>query len=159
MAENCSWLILKIYSAKEIGFLISILSAVSCLFLSVLVKGIWCDWLHGFVADSVWKIVLKSSIFVSDHLQHFSCVYQQYSLQWRHMDAMTSQITSNSAVRSTVCSGLHQRKYQSPASLDHLERNTPVTGGFPSQRASNTEIVFMPDVITDIQWNLSITTT
>ena len=49
------------------------------------------------------------------------------------MSAMASQITGISIVCSTVCSSLGQRKHQSSASL--------VTGGFPSQRASNTENV------------------
>ena len=56
------------------------------------------------------------------------------------ISAMASQITGISDVYSTVCSGAHQRKHQSSTSLA-FERNPPVTGGFPSQRASNAENV------------------
>ena len=34
------------------------------------------------------------------------------TLQWCHMSVMASQITGNSIVLSTPCSGVHQRKYQ-----------------------------------------------
>ena len=47
------------------------------------------------------------------------------------MSAIASQITGVSIVCSTVCSCAHQRKHQSSMSQ--------VTGGFPSQRASNVE--------------------
>ena len=53
-------------------------------------------------------------------------------LQLRHIDVMESQITSASTVFLTVCWGTYQRKYWSSASL---------TGGLPTQRASNTENV------------------
>ena len=64
-------------------------------------------------------------------------------LQWCHLSIMASQITSNSTVCSTVCSGLHQRKHQSSLLLAVSEGKPLVTGGFPSQRASNMEKVFM----------------
>ena len=54
------------------------------------------------------------------------------------MSAMVSQITDVSIVCSTDCSGANQRKHQSSAPLGLCEGNPPVTGGFPSQRASNT---------------------
>ena len=38
---------------------------------------------------------------------------------------------------SIACSGWHPKKHQSSALLVHCEGNPPVTGGFPSQRASN----------------------
>ena len=64
---------------------------------------------------------------------------------WHYSDvmisAMASQITSASIVCSTVCSVADQRKHQSSASLALCQGNPPVAGGFPSQRASNAEIV------------------
>ena len=48
-------------------------------------------------------------------------------LQWSHMNVMSSQITTNSTVYSTFCSGELQRKGQSSASLALMR-------GFPSQR-------------------------
>ena len=54
------------------------------------------------------------------------------------MSALAFQITSVSIVCSTVCSCTDQRKHQSSASLA-FEWNSPVTGGFPSQRSSNAE--------------------
>ena len=44
-------------------------------------------------------------------------------------------------VSSTVCSGKDQLKHQSSASLVLVRGNPPVTGGFPSQRASIAENV------------------
>ena len=51
------------------------------------------------------------------------------------MGSMVSQITSLTTVSSTVYSGVDHKKYQSSASL--CEGNSPVTGEFPTQRASN----------------------
>ena len=57
------------------------------------------------------------------------------------MSAMASQITGVSVVCSTGCSGPGQRKHQSSASLTFVRWDPAVTGGFPSQRASNAENV------------------
>ena len=54
------------------------------------------------------------------------------------MSTMASRITSLTTVYSTVYSGADQRKHQNSASL---EGNSPVTGEFPAQRASNAENV------------------
>ena len=51
------------------------------------------------------------------------------------MSAMASHIIGVSVVCSTVCSTTDQRKHRSSVS--------PVTGGFPLQRASNKENVFI----------------
>ena len=56
------------------------------------------------------------------------------------MGVLTSQITSLTIVYSTVYSGADQRKDQSSAPLD-FTGNSPVTGEFPAQIASNTENV------------------
>ena len=55
------------------------------------------------------------------------------------MSVIAAQMTGVSIVCSAVCSGADQRKYQSSASL--IFGNPPVTGGFPSQRASYVENV------------------
>ena len=57
------------------------------------------------------------------------------------MGAMASQITSLTIVYSTVYSGADQRKHQSSASPAFVRGNSPVTGEFPAQMASNTENV------------------
>ena len=57
------------------------------------------------------------------------------------MGAMASQMIGVSSVCPTDCSGADRRKHQSAASLGFCEGNPPVTGGFPSQRASNAENV------------------
>ena len=57
------------------------------------------------------------------------------------MIAMASQITSLTIVYSTVYSGSDQRKHQSSTSLALCVGNSPVTGEFPAQMASNTENV------------------
>ena len=53
------------------------------------------------------------------------------------LSTMETQITGVSIVCSPVCSD--QRKYQSSALLALCEGNSPVTGEFPSQKASNAE--------------------
>ena len=55
------------------------------------------------------------------------------------MNTMASQITSLTIIYSSVYSGADQRKHQSSASLAFV--NSPVTGEFPTQRASNAENV------------------
>ena len=63
------------------------------------------------------------------------------------MSAMASQIGGVSIVCSDICSGTDQRKRQSSASLAFYEGNPPVTGGFPSQRASKAKMFSCGDII------------
>ena len=65
------------------------------------------------------------------------------SLLWGHNERDDVLNHWVSIVCSTVCSGANQRKHQSSVSLTFVRGDTPVTDGFPSQRASNT-------------WNISI---
>ena len=65
------------------------------------------------------------------------------------MSAMASQITSITTVYSTVYS---QRKYQSSTSLAFVWGNSPVTGEFPAQMASNAIIFPFDDVIMVCRW-------
>ena len=72
----------------------------------------------------VFSVSLRSEIHYSDII----------------MSAMASQITNTSIVCSIDCSGAYQRK--SKLRVNGLcEGNPHVTGGFPSQRASNAENV------------------
>ena len=57
------------------------------------------------------------------------------------MCAMASQITSLTIVYSTVYSGTDQKKTPKPRVTGLCEGNSPVTGEFPAQRASNAENV------------------
>ena len=59
------------------------------------------------------------------------------------MSAMASQITGVSSVNSIVCSGADRRKHPKLRVTGLCEGNSPVTGEFPSQRASNAENVFI----------------
>ena len=59
------------------------------------------------------------------------------------MDTMASQITILAIVYSTVYSGADQRNHQSSALLAFCAGNSPVTGEFPAQMASNVENVFI----------------
>ena len=63
------------------------------------------------------------------------------------MGAMASQITSLTIVYSTVYLGADQRKHQSSASLAFVRGNSPVTGEFPTQMASNAEMFPFDEVI------------
>ena len=57
------------------------------------------------------------------------------------MGTMAPQITSLTIVYSTVYSGADQRKHQSSASLAFVWGNSPGTGEFPAQMATNAENV------------------
>ena len=57
------------------------------------------------------------------------------------MSAMASQITSLTIVYSIVNSRRRSKKHQGSASLAFMGGNSPVTGEFPAQRASNAENV------------------
>ena len=57
------------------------------------------------------------------------------------MGTMASQITSLTIIYSTIYSGADQRKHQSSALLVICVGNSPVTGEFPTQMASNAETV------------------
>ena len=58
------------------------------------------------------------------------------------MSMMACQITNHAVVYSTVYSGADQRKHQTRVT-GLCEGNSPVTGEFPAQRASNPENVFI----------------
>ena len=53
------------------------------------------------------------------------------------MSTIAAQITSLTIVYLTVYSGADQRKHQSSASLAFVRGNSPGTGEFPAQMASN----------------------
>ena len=55
------------------------------------------------------------------------------------MGTMASQITSLTIVYSTVYSDVDQRKHQSSVLLAICAGNSPGTGEFPAQMASNAE--------------------
>ena len=84
----------------------------------------------------IWNMIHKWCHCNESDLFH--CV-----LQWHYMSIMGSQITSILAVCSTVCLGKHHPKTSKPPLLTLCEGNPPVTGGFPSQRASNTDTISM----------------
>ena len=66
-------------------------------------------------------------------------LHSLYPLQWRNNEF--SGITNVSIFYSTVCSGADQRKHQKVCVTGLCEGNSPVTGEFPTQRASNVENV------------------
>ena len=57
------------------------------------------------------------------------------------MGAIASQINSITIVYSTVNSGADQKKISKLRVTGHCEGNSPVTGEFPTQMASNAENV------------------
>ena len=57
------------------------------------------------------------------------------------MNAMASQITSLTIVYSTVHSGADHKKTSTLRATGLCEGNSPVTGEFPAQKASNAENV------------------
>ena len=67
---------------------------------------------------------------------HETMVCLSISLRWRHMNVMLSQIIGHSTVYLTGYADPNQIK---SSSLALCEGNSPVTGEFPIQRASNVE--------------------
>ena len=61
----------------------------------------------------------------------------QCTLQWLHNGRDSVSNTSLTIVYSTVYSHTDQRKHQSSASLAFVQGNSPGTGEFPAQMASN----------------------
>ena len=62
---------------------------------------------------------------------------------WRHIGNNVTQITGKSTVSFTNCSCIQQRKSQNSTVIVWPFGNPPVTGRFPSKRASNVESVCM----------------
>ena len=77
------------------------------------------------------------------------------------MGAIASQITSLTIVYSNVYLDADQRKHQSSATLAFCAGNSPVTGEFPAQRASNAENVSIwwrhhdSFIISEVLWHSS----
>ena len=63
------------------------------------------------------------------------------------MGAMVSQITSLMIVYSIFYSGTDKKKTSKPRVTDLCEWNSPVTGEFPAQSASNAKMFPFDDVI------------
>ena len=82
-------------------------------------------WLH--TALRIWFTIDREILIVALH-------YNEVII-----GAMESQFTSITIVYSTVYSGAYQRKHQSVTGL--CVGNSPVTGEFPAQMASNAENV------------------
>ena len=64
-------------------------------------------------------------------------------IHWCHMSVMVSEINQNLTVCSTACPGQQQSNHQNSTLLALCMGNPPVTGGFPTQRAKNTQSVYM----------------
>ena len=81
------------------------------------------------------------------------------TLQWRHMSAiaLSSQITTNSAVWAPANSVWHQRNYQSPRCTGAFcDLNPPVVGAFPTQSDNNTQSIFVLWRHPEKKWPLDI---
>ena len=85
-----------------------------------------------FVFVSFFNSDITQVVEIIPHGCHYSDVI---------MGAMASQITSLTTVYATFHSGADQRKYQNSTSLAFVGGNSPVTGEFHAQRASNAEKV------------------
>ena len=78
--------------------------------------------------------------------------FANYCLHFKHyndfiMSAMASQITSLTIIYSTIYSRRRSKKTSKLRVTGLCERNSPVTGEFPSQRASKWEMFPFDDVI------------
>ena len=100
--------------------------------LSCTIKNEWTPLCLG--SDQCSKIFKECIICLREcgHISHYSDVT---------MGAIAFQITSITIVYTTVYSGADQRKHQKPRVTGLCEGNSPLTGEFPPQRASNAENV------------------
>ena len=85
------------------------------------------DWHFHSIVWLSYLLVAAIRTICSISRKHYSDVI---------MSIMASQLTSLTSVHWSVCSCTDQRKYQTSASLP-LWGNSPVTGEFTAQRASN----------------------
>ena len=76
---------------------------------------------------------------VLDELKQISGFDWHYHYTDGIMGAMASQITSLTSVNSIVYTGADQRKTSKLLVTGHCAGNSPVTGKFPAQMASNAE--------------------
>ena len=101
--------------------------------ISLLTGQLSLSWGMSLAVIIQWNPLLTWPVLKQFYILHDSDVI---------MSMMASQTTGFSIVCSAVCSGTDQR--QPKLSITGLcEGNPPVTGGFPSQRASNRENVFI----------------
>ena len=91
----------------------------------------------------IWDVSINFQGFQASGVSFLMTWWTWSTLQWRHNEREGVPNHCVWIVCSTVCSGAYQRKYQSSASLSLCEWNPAVTGGFPTQRASNAENVFI----------------
>ena len=91
------------------------------------------------VSSSLWVNQTHSHLLMTIHGHAWQGVSTHYSDVI--LGAMATQITSLAIVYSTVYSGADQKKHQGSASLALCAGNSPVTGEFPAQKASNAENV------------------
>ena len=88
-------------------------------------------------------IIQYHMLFSQDRVRspRLSVCTQLVSLHWRHMSELASQITSLAIVYSTVKSRRRSKKTSKLHVTDLCAANSPVTGEYPAQRASNAENV------------------
>ena len=90
-----------------------------------------------------YKTNLPRKQGVVDLLISLGDLFVSWPIWRRQMTVMASRITGQSSVYSTVCSD----QQQMAALLYLCAWNLPVTGGYPAQRDSNTEMFPFDDVI------------
>ena len=99
----------------------------------------------GFLSGPLWCVALthwrwcqrfKGREFASRIWQHKLAHYYNVI-----MSTMASQVTSLTITYSSVCSGAGKKKPSKLRVIGLCEGNSPVTGEFPAQRASNAENV------------------
>ena len=96
-------------------------------------------------AQGYWEIVLtqRTSHDVCWFIERYIFSSNDSVMIYQYSDVIMSelapQITGVSIVCWNVCSGANHRKRPKLRVTELREGNLPMTGGFPSQRASNTE--------------------
>ena len=123
-------------------------SSASLAFVREIHRDRWISRTNGQLRGKCFHLMTSSwvvDILVSDdirtaikcyawlkYLVGYRSMISWYSLQWRHMSVMVSQIIGNSTVCSTAC-----LTENVPGITVLLWGNPPFTDVFPSQKASN----------------------
>ena len=92
-------------------------------------------------------LTFKHKLYHSMRIFPFAIIFyraDRFAFQRHGCSVTPSQITGISTVYPKACSRERQRKRKSVVSLALCEGNPPITGGFPSQGASDTDIFSMP---------------
>ena len=105
----------------------------------------WAYWWRECFLFNIFKYIRLYITLAVTMMKYSDSILPVFD--WPHVSIFASEISDNLTVWPTACSGQQHRKQESCTSLALSEGNPAVTGGFPttgfpSQTASNAEIIY-----------------